>query len=169
MKNSLSKPIILYGMLLLLISACAPKYGAHFNQSSNFYEPAVATADEKQTESPTEVQKIEAETSSIDAEQLVASKDRLVLPTPPPKVQQIVKEYEEAAKEIKSKDLTAKEEKKALKKESKKVRKKLKKEIKKEVETLKEQDSGGEYVVAMILAILLPPLGVGLTYGISSE
>jgi len=163
MKNSLYSTFILFGIAVLLFGACAPKYGAHFNQSSNFYEPAVASKEE----TPKILEKKSA-AQEIDASKLTASKEPVKV-HPLPTVRELVEKYEAKAEEIKSQNLSKKEERKALKKETRKVKKKIRKEIKKEVKALKRQDAGDDYVVMMILAIIIPPLGVGLTYGITGE
>ncbi len=166
MKNRLSYSILVIPLMALVFGACSPKYGAHFNNSTQFYEAPKLDHQEKLTQFENSPERSQVE---IDAEKLTANKEPVVLPQTPPKVRELVKEYEEKAAAIEAKDLSTKEEKKALKKESKKVKKKLNKELKKNIKALKQQDADADYVVMMILAIIIPPLGVGLTYGITGE
>lgn len=165
MKNRLNYSILVISFMALVFGACSPKYGAHFNNSSEFYKTPVQSKPVlAQTEERDESPQLE-----ITSDRLTASKEVMVLPQAPPKVQELVKAYEAKAEAIKAKDLPAKEEKKALKKESKQVKKQLNKELKKNIKALKQQDADADYVVMMILAIVIPPLGVGLTYGITGE
>ncbi|MEP2771016.1 MAG: YqaE/Pmp3 family membrane protein [Fulvivirga sp.] len=166
MKNRLYHSILTICLIALVFGACSPKYGAHFNNSTKFYEtPAL-----EKKKNLTEVNNaVEPQQLEIDKQKLTASKAPVDLPETPPKVKELVKEYEAKAEAIKAKELPAKEEKRALKKESKKVKKQLNKELKKNIKALKQQDADADYVVMMILAIIIPPLGVGLTYGITGE
>lgn len=166
MKNILSYAILAISLFALAFGACSPKYGAHFNNSSQFYETPKLDKQEKLTQVQTSLERQQVE---IDAEKLTANKEPVVLPQTPPKVRELVKAYEAKAEAIKAKELPAKEAKKALKKESRKVKKQLNKELKKNIKALKQQDADSDYVVMMILAIVIPPLGVGLTYGITGE
>lgn len=166
MKNRLYHSILTICLIALVFGACSPKYGAHFNNSSKFYEAPKAEAKDNLTSVENQVEEPEVE---LKPEMLTASKALTPLPQTPPAVQKLVKEYEAKAEAIKAKELPAKAEEKALKKESRKVKKQLNKELKKNIKALKQQDADADYVVMMILAIVIPPLGVGLTYGITGE
>ena len=166
MKNRLNRSFLLFSLIALVFGACSPKYGAHFNNTSKFYNTPQVESNETVTKLDNKTEDVQLEQASP---QLTASKEPLPIPQTPPEVQEIVKEYKAKAEAIKAKDLTEKEEQKALKKESKKVKKQLSKELKKNVKALKQQDADSDYVVMMILAIIIPPLGVGLTFGITGE
>ncbi|MDX1627132.1 MAG: YqaE/Pmp3 family membrane protein [Fulvivirga sp.] len=168
MKN-LSNYLLLCLMLFFGAMACTPKYSAHFNKSDNFYKPAVEPGEKdlaNSMEEPTTVKKMEVEP-------LMASKERMVPTDEAPKINPRAKELLEAYKaeteRIREKNLPEKVERRAIKKEKKKLKKKFKKEIKEEIKALKKQNASDDYVLMMLLAFLIPPLGVGLTYGITAE
>ena len=49
------------------------------------------------------------------------------------------------------------------------LKKEIKSTIKREIKEAKEQGEDDDYILMMVLAFLIPPLGVGLTYGITTE
>lgn len=153
-------------LLALVAFSCAPKYGAHFNKTkSNFYKPAVAVETEKSIETTHSDEAME----KIGRKNVVASVENEVYPEAPSQIRERLEKYKAKTEAIKKKDLSKKEEKKAIKKEKKKLKKDLRREIKKEVKALKKDEVEGDYVLMMILAIIIPPLGVGLTYGLTAE
>lgn len=153
-------------LLALVTFSCAPKYGAHFNKTkSDFYEPAVAA----KTEADIKTQSGEIVLEKKARKQVMASAEKEVYPEVPTQIRERLQKYEAKTASIKESDLSEKEEKRAIRKEKKKLKKDLQKEIKEEVKTLKRQEVDNDYVVMMILAIIIPPLGVGLTYGLTAE
>lgn len=175
MKKFTTLQLLIGGLLLVVFYSCAPKYGAHFTISSTFYqskaeEPVVR--EESQINAthenvPLEIKKIEAKGDEPDY--AIVSKDRIITVVPNPSIEKLVKKHEERVEEIERSGLESKAVKKELKKEKKRASKEIKKAVKEEIKEIKKMQDRNEsdnYVLMMILAVLIPPLAVGLTYGI---
>jgi uncharacterized membrane protein YqaE (UPF0057 family) len=158
----------IYPILLLsiLIYACAtPKYGAHFQKTNRYNQWVV----KNQTSTPInenpevfgtvdEVPPAENITASAKSEPLVFS----------PLVEAIEK-HNKNITEIESRALPPKTVKKEKRKAKKEVRKEIKNTIKNAMKDAKNSEEDNDYILMMVLAFLLPPLGIGLTYGITTE
>lgn len=156
------------GLLLMGLYSCAPKYGAYFSNSSTFYKSkkeSVAKAPQA-TQQPDQLRKKEADMEPISAEQLVASSEKIIPMAPNPSIEKLVEEHKQRIEHIENSTLKGHEMEKALKVEKKRAKKEIKKEVKKEIKKIKAENDDDEYVVMLILAVLIPPLAVGLTYGI---
>ncbi|ELR70035.1 hypothetical protein C900_04405 [Fulvivirga imtechensis AK7] len=167
---------LLTGSLLLVVFySCAPKYGAHFTNSGTFYqskaeEPAVRQEDEveiAQENTPVEIKRMEAK--GEEPGYAIVSKDRVLTVVPNPSIEKLVKKHKERVEEIESSGLESKATRKELRKEKKRASKEIRKAVKEEVKEIRKIEGHNEsdqYVLMMILAVLIPPLAVGLTYGI---
>lgn len=165
--------LIAFCLLLMVVASCAPKYGAHFNQSGSYYtadaeEPVANKGQHEENAPPIEVKKMEAADGEASGKYAIVSKDRIIPVVPNPSVERLVKKHEENVRKIESSGLESSEMKKKLKKEKKRARKEIKKEVKKEIKEIRKssETASDSYILMMILAVLLPPLAVGLVYGI---
>lgn len=166
--NVMNVIIAIAGCFLL---SCAPKYTAHFQQKS--YDPDRYRIEEKVQDAPVALTSVEKEIIKND----VQIKEVVVEPK---KVEKLVKEAQTEV--IKPKDRS--ELIKALKDNpnasiaiqlDKKERRALKREVKEQLKAHKDnanvmQTTQGENkLLYYILAVLLPPLAVGLWRGIGSD
>jgi len=168
MNKTLLKNTFVIACLAMIFGACSPKYTASFRNSSHHIAPE--KGESKKIAENSSVEKLNrTEIEAPNADELYASQNRELKHYVIPEVEELVKKYEQKAKEIESKGLAKKVERRAIRKEKKKLRKSIKKEVKEEIKMLKQQDASDDYVLMMVLAIIIPPLGVGLTYGITAE
>jgi uncharacterized membrane protein YqaE (UPF0057 family) len=161
MKN-LTEKIMIMAMVMLVIS-CSPKYTANFQQKEHKFN----RLEKLQTMAIqlTETQKVSDETlDEIDSEQFLASGNNDQVQEMTTSIERKIQSHKEKVEAIESNaELTVKEVRREWKKEERLLRKELVKEVK------EAQKKGDEYVLMMILAFLIPFLGVGLTYGITNE
>lgn len=164
---------LLLGFILTMVfCSCTPKYGAHFSPSDNFYErepPKVITAQQ----AVGEVQEMKSDRLTVaplaESDQLVVSKRKMLTVKPNPFIEKLVQKHQQQVENIENADLKAEAVEKAFKKEEKRVKKEIIKEVKKEIKSIKATNQDDDYVLMMILAVLIPPLAVGLTYGITDK
>lgn len=184
MKKFTPLQLLMYCLLVIGFYSCAPKYGAHFTNSSTFHKSEIKEAEIKQVDpdeiidtevametSPVEIRKMEVEVNNDEPKSnyAIVSNEKVIPVVPNPSIEKLVTEHKERVAELENSEMDSKEMKKELKKEKKRARKELKKEIKKEIKEIKKaKDRNAEdgYVLMMILAVIIPPLAVGLTYGI---
>lgn len=162
MKNFTEK-IALIAIVTLVIS-CSPKYTANFQQKEhkfNRLEKLEAEAQQLSEKKRTSDETID----EIDSEQLLASRENGHAKEITTSIERKIQNHKSKVEAIQANtDLSTKEVRRELKKEDKVLKKELVKELK---EAQKKGDD--EYVLMMILAFLIPFLGVGLTYGITNE
>lgn len=169
-----SKLLLATIFINLLFAACAPKYTGSFNPTSNYVVPelkrdGIAEGNADSLHSIVEANRqVANKQKALPADQLIASADKKTFAEVLPNVDNLVKEHNKRIKEIKNSTVDKKVERKALKKERKHAKKEIKKQLKKDVKELR-QTNDDEYVLMMILAVIIPPLGVGLVYGVHSE
>jgi len=105
-----------------------------------------------------------AQTQNEEWINVTASVDNNTSATP---LAEIVKKHNRKLEEIQMSNVSSKESGKMIKDSEKQFKKEVKVELKKEIKEIKAGD--GDYTLMMILGILIAPLGVGLTYGITTE
>ncbi|MEM9855742.1 MAG: YqaE/Pmp3 family membrane protein [Bacteroidota bacterium] len=162
-------------VIVIVINACSPDYGRHFTSSTPFYE---GQKNVTQTRTITNQHLLMADTlreqrsqgvAPPQAEELMAATENELVMAKQQEVRQLIKKHQTRLAEITSNTAPSKERSKLLKKEKRKMKRELKQKVKKDIKALKEAQDDDEYVLMMILALLIPPLGIGLTYGITTE
>ena len=151
-------------LISFIISACTPKYGAHFQASTNHYEPSKKnpeslTNESVKLQSEVILQKQQILQLARWTEVTASSEPTVVSPLTP-----MIERHNEKIKALEESNIARKGVEIAIRKSHKDFKKDLKNEIKKA-----RRANDDQYVLMMILGILIAPLGVGLTYGIGPE
>ena len=178
-KLSLIKSCVFF-VIITITFGCATKYGAHFQKTSehdNRYKRAdqanSATKSDLQSVSVTDPVKGEVGNEpgyvneNNDQTGAVASITKDVISKSP--ITDHVKAYEKKVESIENKNLDTKTFRKEVKIARKELKKEIKSTLKREIKEAKEQGADDDYILMMVLAFLIPPLGIGLTYGITNE
>ena len=165
--------------LFIVIAAvtfgCATKYGAHFQRTSEhdkrFQQFDRINSNENLLSIDEDIPVktvIENEPNyNNDQTGAVASIRREVIISSP--IKEYVKKYKQKIESVKEINLDNRSFNKEVRKARKELNKEIKSTIKREIKEAKKQGADDDYILMMVLAFLIPPLGVGLTYGITNE
>jgi len=161
MNNALIKNAFLITCLVIIVGACSSKYTASFRNSSDYIAPETENVESEKVAESDDVEKINrAEPKAPKADELYASKKREIKPYVIPEVENLVKKYEQKAKEIEAREMSKKAERKAIKKEKKKLRKNIKKEIKEEIKTYKKKKRDFDADRKIYVGIIIGAAGI---------
>jgi len=173
--------------LFIVIAAvtfgCATKYGAHFQRTSE-HDKRFQRSDQVNSNSNSNSNSnenllsidedipvktvIENEPNyNNDQTGAVASIRREVIISSP--IKEHVKKYKQKIESVKEINLDNRSFNKEVRKAKRELNKEIKSTIKREIKEAKKQGADDDYILMMVLAFLIPPLGVGLTYGITNE
>ncbi len=174
LKLSLIKSYI-FIVIVTVTSGCATKYGTHFQRTSE-HDKRFQRPDQVNSKSNLQlnnhdisvdqVEGIEPDFNNDQSGAVASIKKEVVISSP---IKEHVRKYEQKIESVKGKNLGNRSFNKEVKKAKKELKKEIKTTIKKEIKEAKEQGADDEYILMMVLAFLIPPLGIGLTYGITTE
>jgi len=165
----------LFIVIAAITFGCATKYGAHFQRTSEhdkrFQQFDRINSNENLLSIDEDIPVktvIENEPNyNNDQTGTVASIRREVIISSP--IKEHVKKYNQKIESVKEINLDNRSFNKEVRKARKELNKEIKSTIKREIKEAKKQGADDDYILMMVLAFLIPPLGVGLTYGITNE
>ncbi len=165
----------LFIVIAAITFGCATKYGAHFQRTSEhdkrFQQFDRINSNENLLSIDEDIPVktvIENEPNyNNDQTGAVASIRREVIISSP--IKEYVKKYKQKIESVKEINLDNRSFNKEVRKARKELNKEIKSTIKREIKEAKKQGADDDYILMMVLAFLIPPLGVGLTYGITNE
>ena len=166
--NQLKITQLLIGALVITtIYSCAPKYQAHFTptkgsefQTSLEIEPVENVFESQPASDPLEV------TQGLESGDMLASTSDEIAVESASSLKKMVTKHKEKIEALENAAMPHKDKKMAVKQAKKSAKKEIKRELKKEIKEMKRSGASDQYVLMMILAIFIPPLAVGLTFGI---
>jgi len=162
-------------VIVAIALGCATKYGAHFQRTSEHDKRFQRTDHVNSNKKLLSIKEDIPVNPGIgnepnynnDQTGAVASIRREVIISLP--IKEHVKKYEQKIESVKEKNLDNRSFNREIRKARKELKKEIKSTIKSEIKEAKEQGEDDDYILMMVLAFLIPPLGVGLTYGITTE
>jgi len=165
----------LFIVIAAITFGCATKYGAHFQRTSEhdkrFQQFDRINSNENLLSIDEDIPVktvIENEPNyNNDQTGAVASIRREVIISSP--IKEHVKKYKQKIESVKEINLDNRSFNKEVRKAKRELNKEIKSTIKREIKEAKKQGVDNDYILMMVLAFLIPPLGVGLTYGITNE
>ena len=164
-------------VIVAITFGCATKYGAHFQRTSQ-HDKRFQTADRVNSNIDENFLSIKEDIAvnpdienepnyNNDLTGAVATNSKEIIISS--RIKEHVKKYEQKIESINGKNVDSQSFNKEVRKAKRELNKEIKSIVKKEIKEAKKQGADDDYILMMVLAFIIPPLGVGLTYGITNE